>query len=109
MNFSASVTYGIISLVTSSAFSKTFFIEILYNLCYNVYVGCLPHKSALKGSRFDLIKLLRYLKKHWIESIFGPLFKFLEACFELTVPVIMANMIDIGIKNADKEDKETML
>ena len=50
-----------------------------------------------------MIKLLRYLKKHWIESIFGPLFKFLEACFELTVPVIMANMIDIGIKNADKE------
>lgn len=56
-----------------------------------------------KGSRFDLIKLLRYLKKHWLESIFGPLFKFLEACFELTVPVIMADMIDIGIKNADKE------
>lgn len=52
---------------------------------------------------FFMIKLLRYLKKHLLESIFGPLFKFLEACFELTVPIIMANMIDIGIKNADKE------
>ncbi len=48
-----------------------------------------------------MIKLLRYLKNHRTESILGPLFKLLEACFELTVPVIMANMIDIGIKNKD--------
>ena len=49
-----------------------------------------------------MIRLLRYLKKHRLESIFGPLFKFLEACFELAVPVIMADMIDVGIKNSDK-------
>ncbi|MBQ6052604.1 MAG: ABC transporter ATP-binding protein [Clostridia bacterium] len=48
-----------------------------------------------------MIKLLRYLKGHRAESILGPLFKFLEACFELTVPVIVANMIDVGIKNGD--------
>lgn len=50
-----------------------------------------------------MIKLLRYLKDHLVESVFGPLFKFLEACFELAVPVIMADMIDVGIKNADTD------
>jgi ATP-binding cassette subfamily B protein len=50
-----------------------------------------------------MIKLLRYLKNHRLESILGPLFKFLEACFELTVPVIMADMIDTGIRNKDTD------
>lgn len=44
-------------------------------------------------------KLLKYLKHYKKESIIGPLFKLLEACFELTVPIIMARMIDVGIKN----------
>ena len=46
-------------------------------------------------------KLLIYLKDYKKESIIGPLFKFLEATFELIVPVIMARIIDIGIKNKD--------
>lgn len=46
-------------------------------------------------------KLLRYLKNYKKESIIGPLFKLLEACFELIVPLVMANIIDIGIKNQD--------
>ena len=46
-------------------------------------------------------KLLIYLKDYKKESIIGPLFKFLEATFELIVPVIMAHIIDIGIKNQD--------
>lgn len=46
-------------------------------------------------------KLLKYLKDYKKESIIGPLFKLLEACFELLVPVIMAQMIDIGIKQED--------
>ena len=46
-------------------------------------------------------KLLRYLKHYKKESIIGPLFKLLEACFELIVPLVMANIIDIGIKNQD--------
>lgn len=46
-------------------------------------------------------KLLRYLRNYKKESIIGPLFKLLEACFELIVPLVMANIIDIGIKNQD--------
>ena len=33
----------------------------------------------------------------------GPLFKLLEACFELVVPLIMANMIDIGIRKGIRD------
>lgn len=47
-------------------------------------------------------KLLFYLKKYRIESILSPLFKMLEASFELTVPLVIASMIDMGIKNGDK-------
>ena len=46
-------------------------------------------------------KLLIYLKDYKKESIIGPLFKLLEATFELIVPVIMAHIIDIGIKKQD--------
>lgn len=46
-------------------------------------------------------KLLKYLKGYEKESIIGPLFKMLEASFELIVPIIMAKIIDIGIKNQD--------
>ncbi len=48
-----------------------------------------------------MLSLIKYLKPYKKESIIGPLFKLLEACFELAVPVIMANIIDIGIKNQD--------
>lgn len=46
-------------------------------------------------------KLVRYLKNYKKESVIGPLFKLLEACFELLVPLIMARIIDVGIKNKD--------
>lgn len=45
--------------------------------------------------------LLRYLRHYKKESVIGPLFKLLEACFELIVPLIMAKMIDVGIQNRD--------
>ena len=45
--------------------------------------------------------LIRYLKNYKKESVTGPLFKLLEACFELIVPLVMADIIDIGIKNRD--------
>lgn len=48
-----------------------------------------------------MFKLAGYLRNYKKESIIGPLFKLLEACFELIVPLVMASMIDIGIKNAD--------
>ncbi len=44
----------------------------------------------------------KYLKKYKLQAILAPLFKFLEATFELIVPLIMARMIDVGIANADK-------
>lgn len=49
-----------------------------------------------------MFRLFRYLKNYKKESVIGPLFKLIEACFELAVPIVMANIIDIGIKNADK-------
>lgn len=48
-----------------------------------------------------MIRLLPYLKKYRKEAVIGPLFKLLEACFELIVPLVMARIIDIGIKNHD--------
>ena len=46
-------------------------------------------------------QLIKYLRKYKLESVLGPLFKMLEASFELFVPLIMARMIDVGIKNRD--------
>ena len=46
-------------------------------------------------------KLLRFLKGYEKESIFGPLFKLLEATLELFVPLIVASLIDVGIANKD--------
>lgn len=45
--------------------------------------------------------LMKYLKHYKKESVLAPLFKMLEACFELLVPLVMANIIDVGIKNRD--------
>lgn len=47
-------------------------------------------------------KLLVYLKDYKKESVLGPLFKLLEASFELVVPLLVASMIDVGIANGDK-------
>ena len=47
-------------------------------------------------------KLLVYLKDYKKESILGPLFKLLEASFELIVPLVVASMIDVGIVSNDK-------
>ncbi len=46
--------------------------------------------------------LIKYLKHYKVQTVMAPLFKMLEACFELFVPLVMANIIDIGIKNQDK-------
>ena len=46
-------------------------------------------------------KLLHYLKAYTNESILGPLFKLLEASFELLIPIVMAHIIDEGINNRD--------
>ena len=44
-------------------------------------------------------QLMMYLKDYKKESILAPLFKLLEAFFELLVPLVMANIIDYGISN----------
>ena len=46
-------------------------------------------------------KLIPYLKNYKKESIIGPLFKLLEAVFELIVPLVTARIVDIGIQNRD--------
>ena len=46
-------------------------------------------------------RLMKYLKDYKKESILAPLFKLLEAFFELLVPLVMANIIDKGIADSD--------
>lgn len=48
-----------------------------------------------------MFKLLPYLKNYKKEVVIGPIFKLLEAIFELMVPLVMAKIIDIGVKNSD--------
>lgn len=47
-------------------------------------------------------RLLIYLKGYYREAVLAPLFKMLEASFELAVPLVMANIIDVGIGNQDE-------
>ena len=44
-------------------------------------------------------RLLSYMGAYKKESILGPLFKMLEASFELFVPLVVASMVDVGIAN----------
>lgn len=46
-------------------------------------------------------KLLKYLKAYRKESILAPLFKMLEATFELFIPLVVQQIIDVGIGNRD--------
>ena len=46
-------------------------------------------------------KLLVYLKSYKKETVLAPLFKMLEASFELFVPLVIAAIIDTGIENKD--------
>ncbi len=46
--------------------------------------------------------VLRYLKDYKKESILAPLFKMLEASFELFVPLVVAAIIDVGIASMDR-------
>ncbi len=47
-------------------------------------------------------KLLVYLKDYKKECVLAPLFKFLEASFELIVPLVIAAIIDVGVSSGDK-------
>ena len=47
-------------------------------------------------------KLLKYMKGYTKECILGPLFKLLEASFELLIPLVVAAIVDTGISNGDR-------
>ncbi len=47
-------------------------------------------------------KLLRFLNGYRKESVIAPLFKMLEALFELMIPLVVSHIIDFGIGNADR-------
>lgn len=49
-----------------------------------------------------MLKLTRFLRNYKKEVILGPLFKLFEAIFEIIVPLVMAKIVDVGIKNNDK-------
>ena len=47
-------------------------------------------------------RLLRYMKGYGRECVLGPLFKLLEASFELLIPLVVADIVDTGISSGDK-------
>ena len=49
-----------------------------------------------------MTKLLRYMKGYRAAAISAPFFKVLEAVFELMIPLVVASIIDVGIKNSDR-------
>jgi ATP-binding cassette subfamily B protein len=50
---------------------------------------------------FVMFKIARYLKNFKKEVIFGPIFKLIEAIFELIVPIVTAKIIDYGVKTGN--------
>ena len=50
----------------------------------------------------DFTKLLKYMKGYTASAVSAPFFKVLEAIFELMIPLVMKNIIDIGIAAGDK-------
>jgi ABC-type multidrug transport system fused ATPase/permease subunit len=47
-------------------------------------------------------KLLKYMKGYGMQCVLGPLFKLLEASFELLIPLVVASIVDTGISNSDQ-------
>ncbi len=52
---------------------------------------------------FKMRSLAVYLKNYKKESILAPFFKFLEVVFDLIVPIVIAQIIDVGIANHDNK------
>ena len=46
-------------------------------------------------------RLIRFLKPYRLQVFLGPVFKLIEAIFELIVPRVMADMIDVGVARGD--------
>ena len=69
------------------------------SLCLRPNLSCVKCSVKLENT---MKKLLVYLKDYKKESVLGPLFKLLEATFELIVPLVMAAIIDTGVATGDK-------
>ena len=50
----------------------------------------------------NLKKILKYIRGYGKECVLGPLFKLLEASFELLIPLVVARIVDVGIANQDR-------
>ena len=48
-----------------------------------------------------MLKLLKFLKKSWFYALLAPLFMLIEATMDLYQPTLMADIIDVGVKNGD--------
>ena len=60
------------------------------------------HNNIIKnGGNLKMRSLAIYLKNYRKESILAPFFKFLEVVFDLLVPVVIAQIIDVGITGND--------
>lgn len=51
----------------------------------------------------DLERIFRYMKPYRKQFILAVLFVVIEASFELTIPMLMADMIDVGVANHDMD------
>ena len=69
------------------------------SLCLRSNLSCVKCSVKMENT---MKKLLVYLKDYKKESVLGPLFKLLEATFELIVPLVMAAIIDTGVATGDK-------
>ena len=69
------------------------------SLCLRPNLSCVKCSVKMENT---MKKLLVYLKDYKKESVLGPLFKLLEATFELIVPLVMAAIIDTGVVTGDK-------
>jgi ATP-binding cassette subfamily B multidrug efflux pump len=69
-------------------------------LVFQIYLQCGYNSFCIEWGVF-VGKLLVYLKKYRKECIIGPIFKFLEAIFELLLPTIMATIINEGVDQKD--------
>lgn len=48
-----------------------------------------------------MFKLIRFLKGYYVSSAIAPLFKLMEALFELIIPLVVARIIDVGVAHGD--------
>ena len=72
---------------------------------YNILI-CFARNYKTKTydtRRFTMKRLLRYLNDYKKESVLAPLFKMLEASFELFVPLVVAQIVDVGIKTRKQD------